>query len=352
MKKTILFLLCFFIVSFIVADVTFVTVDWSATVGGCTSSPSFGAYNWTTGHFLVCDYNAAAVDKVRIASGTDGSLTGAKLNTTGLNLGSLGVFAICVTKDGVIYGATDIKSDGVTAGRSLIRWANEGAVPTQQDPAEPLGVAMEFSRAMDAIGTGANTVIGVTGTVVVLEDKVTFLTTTDGLTYSVTDNTPVSSLASERIKQGVALVPGMAKVYGTKADGSGQVCRLDTTGVQLWAASPGFTPPNSYTAPPAGFGAAAPIGYAQGHNAVFVIGFLQTNEYLSVLNGDTGAIITQVQIGQDIGTSGYGTVELDEEAGVGYFIARSVTANSYVCGKISFDPYVIPTNANVWNIYE
>ena len=351
MKKSFLLtLLCLFVLPFAFGQITNLQLSWSATVGGNTGSPSCGTYNWATGHFLVCDYAALTV---RIASGIDGSLTGGTLSTTGLTLGTLGIFSICAGPDGVIYGGGN-PDLGAGETRVLYRWANEGdGAPTQQEPAQPLGVGMQFPRAMDAIGTGANTVIGVTGTIVVLEDYVTFLTTTDGLTYSVTDNTPVSTLASERIKQGVALVPGMTKVYGTKADGSGQVCRMDTTGVQLWAAYPSFVPPDSSTAPPTGLGVASPVGYVPNLNAVFTIGNSDgTNDYLSVLDGETGAFQAQIQIGQNVGTYGYGTVDLDEEAGEGYFIARSGTASSFVCGKITFDPWIPPTKANVWSIYE
>jgi len=353
MKKAILLLLSLFIVSLAFAgSINNVAISWSATVGGLTGNPSCGTYNWATGHFLVCDYTAAAGLKVRIASGTDGSLTGGTLSTTGLTLGTLGVFSICAGPDGVVYGGGNPVLV-VLETRVLYRWANEGdGAPTQQEPAQPLGVGMQFPRAMDVIGTGTSTIVGVTGDST--DYNVTFLTTTDGTTFSVTDYTTVASLNErEQIKGGVALVPGMAKVYGTKADGAGQVCRMDSAGIQTWAAAAGFTPPNSYTAPPTGLGQASPIGYAPNLNVVFVLGSSDVaNDYLSVLDGDTGAILAQTQIGQNIAIYGYGAIDVDDELGEAYFIARAVAVNNFVCGKITFDPWLPPTKANVWNIYE
>lgn len=341
MKKLILVAAIMSICMYSFAVITSVTVEWSNTVGGCVGNPSFVTYNWATNHFLVCDYSAP---EVRIADNVNGSLTGATLSKAGLNLGNLGVFSICATTDGVIYGGTNILTGG-GEGNSLIRWENETATPTQQDPAAPLGVNMEFPRAMDAVGTGADTIIGVTGS---NDYKVTFLTTTDGVNFAVTDYTPIASTnVREQIKQSVALVPSsptnITRVYGTKADGSGEVCRLDKVD-GVWAAAAGFNPPPSYSAPPTGLGAASPIGYAPGHNAVFVIGYTDAaNDYLTVLDGDTGAVITQLQTGVNLGTYGYGTIDLNEEAGVGYFGARASAANTYVCGKITFDVYVPPT---------
>ncbi len=359
MKRISLLLAMFFLAaSLSFAAVTFVTLDWSNTVAGNTSPPSFGTYNFATGHFLVCDYGAVAASCVRIASGTDGALLGPTLNTTGLNMGSLNVFSICATSDGVIYGGTNIKTDGVTEGNSLFRWANEGATPTQQDPADqPLDplVPMEFARAMDAIGTGADTIIGTTGTD---NYMATFLTTLDGTTFAVTDSTPLGGVnSSNLIKQGVALVPGMEKVYGTKADGSGEVVRLDKVG-GAWAEHTEWDPPSSYADPPDGLGNASGIGFAPVHNAVIVLGFRDlTNDYITALDGDTGAILVQVQAGLDCANNGYSNIDLDENPGVGYFIGRSGTANSHACGKISFDALVTPIpGAGVdiinWGLYE
>ena len=154
----------------------------------------------------------------------------------------------------------------------------------------------------------------------------------------------------------------MEKVYGTKADGSGEVARLDKVGGS-WVEPTEWDPPYSYGTPlgdPAGLGSAASIGFAPGNNAIFVLGFadFSDNDYISVLDGDAGAILLQVQSGVNCATNGYGAIDLDETSGVGYFIVRSGTANSHVCGKISFDPYVEPepqlgveylTN---WGLYE
>lgn len=356
MKRISLLLAMFFLgASLCFAAVTFVTVDWSNSQAGNTGSISCGTYNWATSHFLVCDFSEPAV---RIASGTDGALLGSTLNITGLNL-SLGVFAICATSDGVIYGGTDIKSDGVTAGYSLIQWANEGATPTQQDPTEIAG-AMQFPRTMDAVGTGADTIIGVAGAGSG-PYNVSILTTTDGTNFAVTDMTVDSAIPNEMIKQGVALVANNPdRVYGVKADGAGEVVRVDKVG-GVWAAAPGFTPPSNYGTPlgdPAGLGAACLIGFAPSHNAIIVLGNSDaSDDYITALDGDTGAILLQVLSGVDVATYGYGAFDLDETSGVGYFIARSTTANSHACGKISFDIYVEPVpplgvDFNNWGLYE
>lgn len=343
MKKTIFLILCLFIVSFAFAgSISNLAVSWCNTAGGCTGNMSCGTYNWATGHFLVCDYS---VKTIRTASGTDGSLLGTLSNTGYTPGASLDLFCVAVAEDGVIYAGSEII--GSMGEVDLVRWANESADPTQQAV-----VSMQFPRAMDAIGTGASTIVGVTGDST--NYNITFLTTTDGTTFSVTDYTTAASLnATEQFKQGVALAPSMTKVYGTKADGAGQVCRMDSAGIQTWAASAAFIPPDSYTAPPTGLGQASPIGYAPNLDVVFVLGSSDAaNDYLTALDGETGAILAQMQIGQNIAIYGYGAIDVDDELGEGYFIARSLTANSFVCGKFTFDPWIPPTKANVWSIYE
>ncbi|MCX6999476.1 MAG: hypothetical protein NT106_04150 [Candidatus Sumerlaeota bacterium] len=334
MKKFLLLLVVFSLCVFGYPVLTDFNIDWCYETGGFNGSPSFGTYNYATNHFLICDYT---IQLVRIASGTDGSLTSNTLSTTGLNFtgGTLGIFSVCATSDGVIYGGIDGKTDG-TAGVSLARWANESATPTQQDPAETAGT-MIYPRAMDAIGTGVNTIVASTG-----DETYTasIMTTTNGTTFTVTDI--IVGDATYDFKQGVALAEGMEKIYGCKADGTGNVIRFDKSG-GVWSQSATFTPPNSYDLPPAGLGAAAVIGYAKGHNAVFVIGYLDAaNDYMTLLDGDTGAIIVQKQIGKNVGTYGYGCIDLKETSGVGYFACRS-GAGSAIMGKISFAVYVPPT---------
>jgi len=335
MKRFLLLLMVYSLCVLGYPALTDFNIDWCNVTGGFSGSPSCATYNYATSHFLICDYSAKTV---RIASGTDGSLTGGTLSTTGLNFtgGSLGVFAICATSDGVIYGGVDGTTVG-TAGVSLARWDNELATPTQQDPAQTAGV-LEFPRAMDAIGTGNDTILAVCGSNTY---NASILTTTNGTIFAITD---YITGGTNGFKQGVALVEGMEKIYGLRADGGGQVVRFDKIGGVWTENTSPFTPPDSYTAPPTGLGAACMIGFAKGHNAIFVIGNSDaTNDYMSLLDGDTGTIIAQKQVGQDVGTYGYGCVDLKETDGIGYFSGRSGTASSAIMGKISFTPYVPPT---------
>lgn len=348
MKKLCIFTLVFFVmaaVSFAVIDTC--TIAWTNEIGGFGSNPSMGAYNWATDHFLYCDYGS---DLVRIGNGTDGSLLGS-LSTTGYTPGaSLDFFCVCTTTDGVIYAGSEIVGDRGQI--DLVRWANEAANPTQQalSPLAPVTL-VQFPRDIDAVGTGVDTVIGLTGS---NDYNVHFFETTDGTTFVMTDFTPEApTTADAQIKQGVALAPAMDKVFGTKADGGGQVVRYDKVGGS-WVVSSLFTPPNSYTAPPTGLGAASWIGYMPQHRNVIVVGYTDAaNDYLSILHADTGGLLFQTQIGHNVATYGYGKVELDEEAGVGYLVGRSATANTEIVGKITFEPYVAPVAADsTWGLYE
>lgn len=341
MKKT-LFLITLFVAVYAAsfAAVTSVTIDWSNVVTGLTGDISCGTYNFATGHFLVTDYS---VKQVRIASGTDGSLTGGTLNNSTITFNSadtLGIFGICATTDGVIYGGVNNKTNGDTGGVSLIRWANEGAVPTQQDPAPSGTMYMQFPRAMDAVGTGVDTLIGVTGDSA--NYNVTFLTTTDGTTFAVTDYTPVKTSSDTDyekfwFKQGVAVVAGNQKVYGLKADGAGILCKLVKSGTE-WGVDAGFTNPTLSSD-------LSIIGYAPNLDAIFSAS--RTDDKLRVYDGSTGAetVTGGVALGQDLATYGYGAIDLDETAGVGYFVGRQTATGSlkYICGKFSYPAYVPPT---------
>jgi len=339
MKKAMLMILVLFSISmFASAAITDFTIDYinQTAAGGFTGDTSFGTYNYATGHFLICDYSNATV---KTASGTDGSLLGA-LNTSGLSVDALGIFSICATSDGVIYGGANVTSTG-GVGTSLIRWANESAAPVQQDPAPTAG-NMVFPRAMDAIGTGINTIVASTGSGSSNYD-VSIMTTTNGTTFAVTDY--IADTIGVQFKQGVALVEGMEKIYGVKADGDGEVWRADKSG-SVWAPNTSFTPPPNYTlpVPGPGLGAGCVLGYAKGHNVLFIIGNSNaTDDFITALDGDTGAIIAQKQIGGNVATYGYGCVDLKETDGVGYFACRSSLPGRPLSGKISFTVYVAPT---------
>ena len=339
MKKFLLLLVVFSLCVFGYPALTDFNVDWSFETGGLNGPISFGTYNYATNHFLICDYSATPLGTVLIASGTDATLTGNKLSVTGLNFlaGTLGIFTVCATSDGVIYGGIAGSNTAGADGNSIARWATESAAPTQQDPA-PTFSEMGFPRTMDAIGTGNNTILAVSNALTGYD--VSILTTTNGTTFAVTDY--ITGDLADGFKQGVALAEGMEKIYGLRADGAGQVIRYDKIGGVWTKNTSPFTPLNSYTAPPAGFGAACVMGFAKGHNALFVIGNSDAaDDYMTLLDGDTGAIIIQKQIGKNVSTYGYGCIDLKETSGVGYFACRG--SSGAIMGKISFAVYVPPT---------
>lgn len=341
MKKTLLLTVFIAIAALSFAAITTITVDWSADVAGTTGAVSHGTFNFATGKFIICDYSVPAV---RLANGSTGALTGETLSLTGLNLtGSLGIFSTCAGSDGVIYGGTNVDASGTAGANSLVRWASETATPTQQDPALFGTIGMIFPRVMDVIGTGLDTVVASAG---VDSGQVSIMTTTNGTTFAVTDATPdltgaAAPLISNMMKQGVALVPGMQKIYGLKADGAGDVAKLIKNGAN-WEADPAFTNPQGTA-----FENPSIVGYAPGHDAIFAIGYGNaTADTLYVFDGATGAEITSaktVLTGINVGTYGYGSIDLNEAAGVGYFAGRSGTAGQFICGKFSFTPFATPT---------
>ncbi len=346
---------------------TTLTIDWFNAISGFDSNPSSADYNWTTDHFLVCDYNnvSPAETKVRIASNTDGALTGATLSKTGAtNLGTLGFFSICVADDGAIYAGSNEFTTGV-GDIHLYRWANESADCTTQMPGtlpDPpnADIKIIFPRTMDAYGSGVDTLIAVAG-----DDtyRATILGTTDGVTFSVVDITPAYSAEVgnlTRIKQSVDIV-SPTKIYGTQADGGYYVAALNKVN-DVWQPLTTFAPPTA-----ASMGNPSAIGYIEGYNVVCLLGTSATGtatpptvpnatEWLTVLGGTYGNQIQQIECGQNVGTYGYGFFEFDAEAGVGYFGSRSaITAAPYAyhLGKISFEPYEAPTQATTsWGLYE
>ena len=330
--------------------ITSATIEWSTPVGGLYNVPYAETYNYFTNHFLVSYYSGysdgAWVTSVGIVDAETGLLTDKELSLEGLQLGQYGIFGICVDEKGVIYGGTTLSVDGITPCNSLVRWENEDAVPTQQDPGTPFGVGMEFPRVMDAIGSGENTVIAVTGS----EDfQVTFLTTTDGINFSVTDFTPSggvnrkpdgTSYVYGLFKQGVALDPKMDRIFGTKADGWGEVACLVKDESANWIAPYNFSPPLSYTSPPDGLGGACTIGYSDWYNTLFVFGYKEeTNDYMTLLDADTGAKLFQFPMGVDIRIYGYGGFDLSDYEGTGYFGASSPNESGgrFACGKVNYE---------------
>ncbi len=358
MKKVILtFVLSSFLCvsSFAGTILNNITIDWESTVAGFGGSPSCATYNFATDHFLICDYTPKVV---RIANNTDGSLTGATLDTTGLSLTnrSLGVFAICATSDGVIYGGSN-EETGVTAEPlfPLFRWASEAdTAPTEHYPA-PLAfdwnndstvedIYMEFPRAMDATGTGVDTKIAVTGS---NNYRATILSTSDGSTFAVTDVTANDPL-SLYYKQGVVFGESADVVYGAKADGGGELTVSRKVG-GVWTADASFTPPASY----AELGGIAAVGFVTGYNSVLGLGYLNDPDILYAFDGQFGTVLTQVSLTGNVGFAGYGAIDVDGDNGVGYFAVRSNTASSEIMGKISFEVYAPPLSVNSsWGLYE
>jgi len=342
MKKLFVFAVCLFVCSVGYAETTLtgVTVDWGKEVAMGTTI-SCAAFNYTTNHFLICDYSTQSV---KIAD-SDGNLTGGSLSTSGVSMGTLAIFAICVAEDGVIYGGGN-PDPGDGEKTSLIRWANESAVPTEQLFTRGTGDGeVNFPRAMDAVGSGADTVVAITGDNTY---SVSLLTTTDGVNFTGSENVVpviVSGVFNNLIKQGVALDPALDRVFGTKADGSGEVVSMIKSATDdLWYASAVFSPSRSYDMPPDGFGGASPIGFLPGHNAVMVAGVAETDDTLTVLDADTGEAILQTKVGYNVAAYGYGAIDADEDNGVAYLGSRaSLFGSSFGSAKISFDPPPTPT---------
>lgn len=349
------------------AAITSMTLDYSVLTPGFTANPSFGAYNWTTDHWVSCDFGTAANWQVRTVDGANGALIGTLAKGT-INVGAstLGVFSICVADDGKIYGGVNALSDG-SAGNSICTWLNEAdASPTQQDPAAggPNTVVTEFARAMDAVGSGVDTVIASTGGGAP-DMKATFLTTADGTTFAVTDHTVVGEVVNT-LKQSLALVPAtpLDVIYGTQADGGYSLAKqIKTAGV--WGADPNWAPPAAGNVTGTGTDPAncSAIGYVPGHDEVLVAStnaVSPATDRIYVLNGSTGAYTgVSLDLGQNIGTFGYGKIDVDETTGEGYITCRSDTALSPLYAKFSFDVYVppvptpFPTAADqAWGLYE
>jgi len=321
-------------------DIQDVTVAWSKDVGSFSGTypPSSMAYNFVTDHFILTDYTNGAM---RIVSGTDGHVTGHTLSMSGLNLGTFGIYAICVAEDGVIYGGTNVGASGTPGSNSLIRWENEWATPSQQNVTGPQGQTMVFPRAMDAVGSGADTVIAVAGD---NSYAASILTTEDGANFTCTDKTPAGGILRKtdgitpyiygKFKQGVALDPSMNRIFGTKSDGSGEVaCAIkDSSG--NWVANDIFSTSPSYELYPVGLGGVSPIGFSSFHNALFALGFMESGEdYISVLDANTGAMLKQIPSGHDHYTYCYGGVKVHPVENEVYFGTRT-DQRTFVVGQL------------------
>lgn len=327
-------------------DVT-LTLDWTYENTTLTNVIN-GAYNYATDKFYACIYEDAA-KPVHILDGSNGTDTGGGLIITGLTFGSLNVIGICVTTDGVIYGGTNTDPD------SLIRWANEAATPTEQ-----IGVTdLQLCRCMDVLGTGTDTKIFVTGETD--NSDVDILTTIDGVSFSVTDTT-IDGLG----KHGLAVAKTGDTVFVSLGYLGNVPTRCDKI-VGTWTLSTTFTPVGTATPPDLpDVNTPCPMGYWDEQDVLFVIDTLAAggNDNIRALNGSTGALLTNIATGRDVGAYGYGTIDTspatDNWSGTGAFIVRAPNLpTGYMCGKFSFSVPGAPTpepGAGVdlinWGLYE
>jgi len=291
-----------------------------------------GAYNYTTDKFYACDYDDAA-EMVAILN-ADGTESGSALDTTGLTLGSLNVFSICVAEDGVIYGASNEETTG--GPQQLLTWANEAATPSEQDVTD-----MQFVRVMDVKGTGTDTKIFVGGQ----DDAgdVDILATTDGSTFTL-DDTTIAGIG----KHGMAVsADGLAVFMGQGYLGNVPI-RADNNG-GTWELSATFLPVDGDVYAP------CPMDYWADRDILFCLETRQPddNDRLLALNGSTGAVLNNIALGINASTYGYGTIDIDPatdaDGGQAFFIARAT--DGYYCGSFQF-AWEIPTSASNWGLYE
>lgn len=137
------------------------------------------AYNPVTNHLLVASRTGG--HRIYILDVATGDSLGA-MDMTGVSGGTFALNWVRCTSDGIIY-AGNLQ---VTAGSDykIYRWANESAVPTVAFTGP---VTARTGDAMEVVGTGANTVIYVSGTP---NTNIEVFTTTDGLNF--TQRTPIA----------------------------------------------------------------------------------------------------------------------------------------------------------------
>ncbi len=318
-------------------DVT-LTLDWSYENTTPTNLIS-GSYNYVTDKFYACIWEDLTTP-VHIVDGSNGTDTGGELSSTGLTLGDLNVIGMCVTTDGVIYGGTNTDPD------SLIRWANEAATPTEQGITD-----LQLTRCMDVLGTGVDTKIFVTG-----EDDmgdVDILTTTDGVSFSITDTT-IAGLG----KHGLAVAKTGDTVFVSMGYPGNLPTRCDKI-VGVWTLSTTFLPDTGDMNSP------CPMGYWDEQDVLFVIDCLDagSDDNIRALNGSTAALLTNTATGSDVAMYGYGTIDTspatDNWSGTAAFIVRTGSDTGYMCGKFSFSvpggPTPIPgagVDLTNWGLYE
>jgi len=312
------------------------------------SKISAGTYNFVTDKYYVCDYDATDPGQCVPILNQDGTESSTYLNTTGLTMGTLQVFAITCGSDGVIYGGTNIEADPKE--NNLFRWASESAVPTQQTIAD-----FRFTRVMDVNGTGADTIIVATGEGD--DSPVDILTTTDGSTFVLSETTP--GLAN--VKQGIAVNLDGTVLYGTQGYSTPPAKYIK--GVSTWEADPTFAPTDDPMDPdnwvlfnP------CPIGYWDERDVLFGYSSRSTddNGVLSAIDGTDGSLLDSIQTGVNDPFYGYGNIELDMAAlgGEGRLICRDAGDTGYIAAKFTVayptpspTPLVLQANS-AWGLYE
>ena len=307
-----------------------IAFDWVKEVTGLDEPALAVSFNLHTEHFLISEISG---NNVLIADAT-GNLTGEKLSKEGLPGDSfIGLTDIGALESGVLFGGCDPAGDGTVG---LVRWENETALPSAFMPID----GMVFPRTLSLLEQQDCILMAVAGN---NDGCMSILSSTDEIEFSLFDEI-IPSSPDFYTKQGIVWGGADDRLYGTRADGAGEVsCHVRKPDGE-WEPLESFHPPISYASPPDGLGAAALIGYSETANAVFVVGYSETNDYLTVLDGTTGANLYQTQIGADIGVFGYGEVCVDDARSVAHFGGRSNTLPNVILGKFTFSGLLEPTS--------
>lgn len=301
-----------------------VSLDWTKETALPTGGTMFdAAFSPTYDQFFITDFSNG---EIFVASAT-GEFTGETLDVSGLeSFDPMRVCGITVADDRTIYAG--IYNDNASKSGLLV-WNNKQSSVRVQFPVEE----MYFPRAMHAVGSGTATLIAIAGENV---GGACLLSTTDGIDFLVTAQTKQPIIIPAMIKQDIVLAASKNRLYGAKADGTGEVsCHVKVSNDE-WVPLDTFAPPRSYDSPDrGGLGAAALTGYSDALNAVFTVGYSQ--ESLSVLDGETGERLDNAPIDKNIAVYGYGSIWVDDTNKKGYFGARSQTQGNAIFGQFSFE---------------
>jgi hypothetical protein len=342
MKKVFFFsvLLSFFAVASYAQTYASFSITLDYAIDQVDQNISGGTYNFVTDHYLICEYSAGAVS---ILNGSDGSDTSTDLNLTGLTLGSLNVFCISAADDGAIFGGSNEVNTGDPF--NFIRWPDEASAG-----ADDLATGIQFPRTMAAQGSGVDTFVAVAGQ----DDNgfVQVLTTTDGVTFAITETTPdTSDNPALGIKHGVCIADDMSAIFGGEGYGGSYPGKLINAGGGTWVRDATFDPSDQTIAAP------CPMDYDENWNLLFCVDSPATGspeDFLHALNGTTGDVVDSVTLGLDVGNYGYGRVDLDEANQVGYVVARNGTSDGAILAKFTYPEFVPPLAADqsIWALYD